>query len=75
MSLQNSALLRALMKDVTIEKEPSLLFAFSNQVLEKEFCDILLDLLAAEPPSKASINILNDEGMSPFFMFVKGLMG
>ena len=62
------------MKDVTIEKEPSLLFAFSNQVLEKEFRDILLDLLAAEPPSKASMNILNDEGMSPFFMFVKGLV-
>lgn len=56
----NAPLLEFLKEKVSINKEPDLFFAFKDKIFNIAYQKILERLILNDPPSKETINVLDD---------------
>jgi hypothetical protein len=55
---------------VSLNKEPGLLHAFTSRILDVRYQSILKQLLDNDEPSAATMNTLNNKGLSPFLAYL-----
>jgi hypothetical protein len=67
----NAPLLEFLKDKVSINKTPELLFAFKDKIFNVEYQTILQQLFKNDPPTKETMNCLDQSGMTPFLAFVR----
>lgn len=71
MDRDNAPLLEFLKDKVSINKTPELLFAFQDKIFNVEYQNILQQLFENDPPTKETMNCLDQSGMTPFLAFIK----
>jgi hypothetical protein len=57
--------------NVSINKEPTLLHAFTSKILNTKYQKILMQLLDNEKTSPIAMNVLNLIGMTPFLAYLE----
>lgn len=67
----NAPLLEFLKDKVSINKEPDLFFSFNSKIFNVHYQKILERLILNDPPSKETINCLDEEGLTPFLRYIK----
>lgn len=58
------------MNQVSLNKQSELFHAFTPKILNIKYQDILIKLLDNDKPSKETMNVLNNLGLSPFLSFI-----
>ena len=67
----NIDLLGKLMSGVSLNRDPMLLHSLSTKILNVKYQGILGQLLNNDDPSAESINILSDNGLTPFLAYIE----
>ena len=67
----NAPLLEFLKDKVSINNEPELFFAFKDKIFNVEYQQILESLIKNEPPTKETINTLDENGKTPFLVYIQ----
>ena len=67
----NIDLLEKLIAEVSLNKDPKLLHSLAKRILNVKYQGILRQLLANDEPSAAVINVLDDNGLTPFLAYIE----
>ena len=70
LTLKKLDLLRNFMHCVSLNKDPTLFFAFAPNILNGEYQKILFELFEQEKPGKEALAELDEFGYTPFLAFV-----
>lgn len=68
----NIELLNKLMASVSLNNDPGLLHTMASKILNKKYQEILHHLIQNDLPSEQTINVLDEEGFTPFLAYIKG---
>jgi maltose-binding protein MalE len=71
MNINNAPLAYIFMENVSLNKQPELLFSFKEKIFNINFQKILERLIKNDPPSKETLNILDEDGFTPFLAYIK----
>jgi ankyrin repeat protein len=67
---ENIDLLSKLIENVSLNKQSEILHAFTSQILNIKYQEILLELLKNDKPTKETMNVLDNQGLSPFLAYI-----
>jgi ankyrin repeat protein len=67
----NIELLNKLMESVSLNNDPGILHTLASKILNKKYQEILHHLIQNDLPSEQTINVLDDEGFTPFLAYIK----
>jgi len=67
----NIYLLEKLIDDVSLNNDPMLLHSLVPKILNVKYQGILETLLSNDEPSAATINVLDDNGLTPFLAYTE----
>jgi hypothetical protein len=69
--MDNVPLLEKLAAEISVDSHPALLHSLTTKILNKRYQELLHSILKNKPPSKESINVLDERGLSPFLAYVE----
>ena len=69
--MDNIDLLEKLIKDVSLNRDPSLLHSLTPKILSKKYQKVLEHLIGNDTPTSQTMNTLNDMGHSPFLAYIE----
>jgi ankyrin repeat protein len=67
----NIKLLEKLIKGLSLNTNPHLLHSLKSKILNVKYQAILKQLIANDPPTKATMNVLEDLGLTPFLNYIE----
>ena len=67
----NIDLLEKLMDEISLNKDPMLLHALCSRILNVKYQEILRRLINNDEPSAVVMNVLNDNGLTPFLAYIE----
>ena len=67
----NIDLLEKLIDDVSLNRDPMLLHSLSTRILNVKYQGILRTLLNNDDPSAATMDVLDDNGLTPFLAYIE----
>ena len=67
----NAPLLEYLQDKVSFNKEPELLFAFQSKIFNEAYQKILTQIIKNDPPTKETLNTLDDNGYTPLLAYIQ----
>ncbi len=69
--MDNVPLLEKLVADISVDSDPQLLHSLTTKILNKRYQELLFSILRNKPPSKESMNVLDERGLTPFLAYVE----
>ncbi len=68
---ENIQLLEKLITGLSLNSNPQLLHSLKSKILNVKYQGILKQLLANDPPTKETMNVLDDLGLTPFLNYIE----
>ena len=69
--MSNISLLEKLLDNISLNKDPNILHSFKDKILNVKYQQILMRLFQNDPPSRETLNVLNDKGLTPFLAYIE----